>query len=125
LKIGPLLLLIALAVAPSLLSALGRWLRQQIEETGGGRQFDEPLPAVARKHSDQTRRPRVKPAAPAPAAVTVPVAPAAPSVPVPAPPPRRAMWEGLGSPRDLRHGIVLAALLGPCRALDPRNAGES
>jgi hypothetical protein len=120
LKIGPLLFLIALAVAPSLLSALGRWLRQQVEEAGGGRQLDELPPAVARKHKEGTRPPRVQPAAPAPAAVMVPAAPPAPSVPVPAAPARRAMLEGLRSPRDLRHSIVVATVLGPCRALDPQ-----
>jgi hypothetical protein len=124
LKIGPLLLLIALAVAPSLLSALGRWLRQQLEEASGGRRLDEAPPAVARKPEQQRRRPRVQPAAPAPAVATQPVGPAAPSVPVPAPPARRAMLEGLRSPRDLRHSIVVAAVLGPCRALDPRGAAE-
>jgi hypothetical protein len=120
LKIGPLLFLIALAVAPSLLSALGRWLRQQLEEAGGGRLLDQPPLGPGQGHGEQTPRPRALRTAPAPPAVTVTVAAAQPSVPTPAPPPGRAMLQGLRNPRDLRHSIVVAAVLGPCRALDPQ-----
>jgi hypothetical protein len=116
-KLGPLLLFLALFVGPPLLSALGRWLRQQIAEAGGGRGLDETLPDPVRalEQAPPPRRPPLpQPSAPAPAAVTT--APARSSVTVPAP---RRLLEGLGSPSDLRRSVVVATLLGPCRALDP------
>jgi hypothetical protein len=116
LKIGPLVFLLALMFLPSLFSALGRWLRQQIAEASAREKLAEvpPVSGQAREHAHRPRRPSLPPPpSPAPPpAVLVRRA-------VPAPAPTRARLEGLGSPRDLRHSIVVATLLGPCRALDP------
>jgi hypothetical protein len=104
------LLLLALFLLVALASSLARWLKARME--------GQP-PAQTRLPDDVTvRRPPYPPGEPAMPVGTRPV----PSVQS-APPPPVTTRRGSARPRfsdrsDLRHAIVLMAVLGPCRALE-------
>jgi hypothetical protein len=100
-----------------LLSALGPWLRKQLEELEH-RAAAEATRAAGPPVSVSVRQP-VAPEA----TVKVAARPSAARPPRPAavrvPAPRRTALAGLGSRRELRRSMVLMAILGPCRALEP------
>lgn len=104
------LLLLALFLLVVFAGSLARWLKARMEAS---------RPAETRPPDGVTvRRPQRPLGEPAMPARTPPVAYAQPSPPPPVEARRRAPRPLLGGPSDLRRGIVLMAVLGPCRALE-------
>lgn len=104
------LLLLALFLLVAFAGSLARWLKARMEA---------PPPAETRPADGVTVRGPQRPLGePAMSVRTPPVAYAQPSPPSPVETRRRAPRPRLGGPSDLRRGIVLMAVLGPCRALE-------
>lgn len=104
------LLLLALFLLVAFAGLLARWLKARM---------GAPPPAETRPPDTvSVRRPQRPPGEPAMPVRTPPLAHGQPSPPSPVETRRRAPRPRLGGPSHLRRGIVLMAVLGPCRALE-------
>ena len=112
---GQLLLLAVFLLVPLLTFLRTRWRRRRREGTRAG-----PFEPVAPQTPAQATRPRAIQAARAGVSGDR-LRRETPRVPVEVPPsaPRLKVSARLG-PRDARRGVVLMAILGPCRALEPQ-----
>ena len=108
-------LVVLLTVFTVLILVVSGWIRTRLEGKA---------PATIEPEAPEAPPPRVR--IPSPPLASAPIEPregpmGAP-LPAAAPPPaaiRRRGRAPLGSLRDVRRGIVLMTILGPCRALEP------
>ncbi|HUG54590.1 MAG TPA: hypothetical protein VMR21_13365 [Vicinamibacteria bacterium] len=114
-RIGQFIFLALLLLGPPLLSVIGRWLKRQMAEAEG-RGEAASSPPEGRRKREGGEKPHRGSEAPH---IAAPVPAVAPPARAPASAPRRPALPGLRSPRELRHSIVVAAVLGPCRAMEP------
>jgi hypothetical protein len=112
-----LLTLLAVVLA-ALFNVIFPWVRKRLADQQAGSADPEPQDAQAALAGmpTATPTPQPEPYRSAPSSAAAPMATAPPAPPAAA---RRRRRSALGNLSGMRDGIVLAAVLGPCRAQTP------
>jgi hypothetical protein len=110
------ILFLALFLLVVLVNLVARWLR------GRGERRPRVEAERPREIREGPRRVPPRPAVPTPEISRAPAPVAAPA-PAPPAPVRRPPRFRLGGVADVRRGIMLMTVLGPCRALEPEDRG--